>query len=130
MFQLPCRWLVVRSQAAPRRAALGRVGLRARPLRTFIDERGPGPCSRTARALLLTNDPPPSPACWEHAAPPAEREREATELIRSNGGRWKFSDEMVRALKVRKPCGEAWTVAVPVGLYARLSSQALEPRGH
>ncbi len=46
------------------------------------------------------------------AARPAEREREASNLIRSNGGRWKHSEEMVRALKVWV-CGEfdSWTMA-------------------
>ena len=37
-----------------------------------------------------------------HGPPCAEREREASNLIKSNGGRWKHGDAMVAALKV---CG-------------------------
>ena len=41
---------------------------------------------------------------WSKHAPArlldAEREREASNLIRSNGGRWKHGEEMIRALKV------------------------------
>lgn len=36
-------------------------------------------------------------------APPAEREREAFALVKSNGGRWKHGNEMGCALKVMLP---------------------------
>ena len=38
----------------------------------------------------------------------AEREREVAAHISSNGGRWRFGEEMARAIKVRSTLRRTW----------------------